>query len=656
MAINATKKLPRIEATLYGDDNHWTGVGCISFVDFPAIESDYLALSATDKGKALTPSQVLLKANAVKFTETQGLKGYVTGPVLIPGKEILRYDEKTESYYNLVFSADTILQTMQRWASRNMQSNANAMHAEPVEKTTFFESTYIRSADHAASLGLDLPAGSWVVTAKVNDPDLLARIESKELRGFSIEGYFYYEPMAEELQALQGQGQDQGQHQHQDDTPERGEDHESWVMNMARKIPDFIKKFHASIRRGLGQKVGLAQYIISDGTTIDVDDESKAAKLVDAEGNLGESPQDGTYAVADSSDLLVIYGGVWVRTTTSNAAANVELALQKLVADGSDRATVEQTILDSTGLTADEWGTWMDGTYGCVDLAKIESIATAVGIEASTLQGLAEQDGCTFEAAETDASKAAMSKAACAAFKQATLRSASMQVALTRKTFEVKAASKAVPGKAGKVEAAGFMLDNNMVVYVSPYDGAAYIFDVDLLYTTDYLPVGDYVLSDGRKLSVMEYTEVFSEGTEYEWSYTYNVVDWANSELDAKDVLPWIKDQVGDTSAPDVAAVEAKHQAEMQAVQLAADAHRDSLVKVQTELAKAQVDLKALQASNTKLAAEIKTKDEMITKLGGQPGADAVPPKKVALEPGFFGEQMQKHLEHVKKLKAQPWQ
>jgi hypothetical protein len=651
MASNATKKLPKIEATLYGDDNHWTGVGCISFVDFPAIESDYLALSATHEAKALTPSQVLLKANAVKFTETQGLKGYVTGPVLIPGKEILRYDDKTESYYNLVFSADTILQTMQRWASRNMQSNANAMHAEPVEKTTFFESTYIRSADHAASLGLDLPAGSWVVTAKVNDPELLARIESKELRGFSIEGYFYYEPMAEELQALQGQGQYQDQHQ--DDTPGRGKDHENQVMNMARKIPDFIKKFQASIRRGLGQKVGLAQYIISDGTTIDVDDESKAAKLVDAEGNLGESPPDGTYAVADSGDLLVIYGGTWVRTTTSNAAAGVELAIQKLVTDGSDRATVEQTILDSTGLTADEWGTWMDGTYGCVDLMSIESIATAVGIEASTLQALAEQDGCTFEAAETEASKAAMSKVACAAFKQATLRSASMQAALTRKTFEVSAASKAVPDKAGKVKAAGLMLDNNMVVYISPYDGAAYIFDVDSLYTTDYLPVGDYVLSDGRKLSIMEYTEVFSEGQEYEWSYTYNVVDWGKSELEAKDVLPWIKDQVGETSATDVAAVEAKHQAEMQAVQLAADAHRDNLVKVRTELTKAQVDLKALQASNTKLAAEIKAKDEMITKLGGQPGADAVPPKKVALEPGSFNEQMRKHLAHVERLKAQ---
>jgi hypothetical protein len=44
--------------------------------------------------------------------------------------------------------------------------------------------------DKSAIYGFDLPKGTWMISMKVNNPDVWAKVKAGEVKGFSIEGYF----------------------------------------------------------------------------------------------------------------------------------------------------------------------------------------------------------------------------------------------------------------------------------------------------------------------------------------------------------------------------------------------------------------------------------------------------------------------------------
>ncbi len=44
--------------------------------------------------------------------------------------------------------------------------------------------------DKSAAYGFNLPAGTWFVSMKVEDPLVWKKVKSKELTGFSVEGLF----------------------------------------------------------------------------------------------------------------------------------------------------------------------------------------------------------------------------------------------------------------------------------------------------------------------------------------------------------------------------------------------------------------------------------------------------------------------------------
>lgn len=150
----------------------------ISLVELPAIESNFLCFSKEDTFKFSTDEE----------------KRIITGAVMIPQKRMLRIDEKTGEEYYVYFSADTIQQAAYRWLQENMNHQFNLEHSDNTNKVDVVESWIINNQhnDKANSLGFSLPAGTWMMSCKVNDEELWNEIKEGTYNGFSVEGMFHY--------------------------------------------------------------------------------------------------------------------------------------------------------------------------------------------------------------------------------------------------------------------------------------------------------------------------------------------------------------------------------------------------------------------------------------------------------------------------------
>ena len=122
----------------------------------------------------------------------EGEKRLVTGPVLIPNKKILRFNKSDRTEYNLVFEENEIRLFSQDFMKNNYQHNSTIGHDESlaIQNLTFVESWIIENStnDKANALGFkDLPVGTWMASAYIEDNDTWDLIKSKKVRGFSID-------------------------------------------------------------------------------------------------------------------------------------------------------------------------------------------------------------------------------------------------------------------------------------------------------------------------------------------------------------------------------------------------------------------------------------------------------------------------------------
>ena len=153
------------------------GVYAISLVEDPAMEKFFIALSKEQE-------QVKLAI--------EGEKRLVTGPVLIPNKKILRFDKGSNTEYNLVFGENEIRLFSQDFMKNDYQHNSTIGHNESaaIQNLTFVESWIIEDSnnDKANALGFkDLPVGTWMASAYIEDNDTWDLIKSQKVRGFSID-------------------------------------------------------------------------------------------------------------------------------------------------------------------------------------------------------------------------------------------------------------------------------------------------------------------------------------------------------------------------------------------------------------------------------------------------------------------------------------
>ena len=154
------------------------GVEAISVVKFPAIEENF----------------VFFNNDFLSLAKIDEEQKQLIGAVLIPDKKIPRLNKETNEEYEVFFTKETIKQAQKLFMS-NLRNNSHTLeHNETVDGLTVVES-WIKEDEKYDKSNMwgfkNMPIGTWFVqvSAEGND-DIWNKIKNKEVRGFSIEGWF----------------------------------------------------------------------------------------------------------------------------------------------------------------------------------------------------------------------------------------------------------------------------------------------------------------------------------------------------------------------------------------------------------------------------------------------------------------------------------
>lgn len=161
------------------------GIDKISLVEYPAVESNFLAFSKEEK-------KVLLSIN----NDEQRI---ITGVIARCDYPIYRNDDGYEYY--ITFDKDVIKQMAIKMLSDNKQNEVNIEHKPntDVEGVEMLE-LYIKDSSRGISpIGFeDISDGSLMATYKVFNDDIWSAIKEGTFKGFSLEGLFMMEKESEE--------------------------------------------------------------------------------------------------------------------------------------------------------------------------------------------------------------------------------------------------------------------------------------------------------------------------------------------------------------------------------------------------------------------------------------------------------------------------
>lgn len=175
------RKRKKVYEMQIDEADNTSGVFAISLVSDPAIEENFVYMS---------------KQKPTNLAQIAPDKRLLLGPVLIPGKLIPRIDDMTGEEYDITFSPETIEKAAHLYLSRQNNNNATLEHEAPVEDISTVESWIVvdPEKDKSAKYGMHYPKGSWLVTMKVNNPEIWNDyVKTGKIKGFSIEGMLGHE-------------------------------------------------------------------------------------------------------------------------------------------------------------------------------------------------------------------------------------------------------------------------------------------------------------------------------------------------------------------------------------------------------------------------------------------------------------------------------
>jgi hypothetical protein len=276
------------------------GVKTVSLVENPAIQRGWVALSAAEA----TAKRVHLS------TATEGAQRQVlTGPALLPGQEILRLDAQGNPFY-ITFDAATIEATARQFAAQGRHNSTNQDHAVGLSGNVVYESWIVTDPanDKAAALGLDVPAGTWMLSTHIPDSAYwLAEVVSGNKTGFSIEGLFDSEQLT--LSAV---------------APAPIPVKKNWFTSLMTAMLSLGAEKAAEISLALGLET------LADGRAVNIDDTTLAVTVVGEDGQPGEALPDGEYDLKSGGKLVVAEGK---RTDGEGPAPVVEAAKEPAATD-----------------------------------------------------------------------------------------------------------------------------------------------------------------------------------------------------------------------------------------------------------------------------------------------------------------------------------
>lgn len=157
------------------DEDVVDGVYAISLVNKPAMKGDFIALSEHEE---------------IRFKSVNEEERLLVGLALEPNKKVVR-SSSDGTFYNIVFSEETIKKVAHNFFKSNSHKNSNIEHdGDAIDGVTFVESWIVEDPEKDKSLkyGLSYPKGSWMVAMKVdNDAVWNDFVKTGKVKGFSIE-------------------------------------------------------------------------------------------------------------------------------------------------------------------------------------------------------------------------------------------------------------------------------------------------------------------------------------------------------------------------------------------------------------------------------------------------------------------------------------
>jgi hypothetical protein len=160
---------------LFIDENEANdGIQAISFVESPAIEENFVALSK----------------HKVEFKAVDEEKKIIIGLALVPDKPI--YRRKDDYEYNIIFSKETVRKGSELYLKNLRNNNTTLEHQQLTSGVSIIESWIVEDTekDKTALYNLNAVVGAWAVVMKVDNESVWEDVKKKKYLGLSIEGVF----------------------------------------------------------------------------------------------------------------------------------------------------------------------------------------------------------------------------------------------------------------------------------------------------------------------------------------------------------------------------------------------------------------------------------------------------------------------------------
>lgn len=173
--------LPVFDCLIDENLNDESGIYAISFVDVPATEIDFVALSSQSPKK--------------EFLCRNGQKQLLTGVVLRPDQLIYRNDKQRGEYY-IKFGAAEIEKIARKMMKTGIAlSNTTHQHQNPLSGNYLTELWIVEDPQHDKSVALGFqpqPKGTLMCSYKIEDKQYWdMEVMTGNVRGFSLEGFFF---------------------------------------------------------------------------------------------------------------------------------------------------------------------------------------------------------------------------------------------------------------------------------------------------------------------------------------------------------------------------------------------------------------------------------------------------------------------------------
>ena len=179
MATATINGIPVFNATLEAEE---CGIYRISLVDFPAVESNFVAY-----GK---------QGEMLKYSVLSEEKRLVRGVVMRADFPIYRRDERFGEYY-IVHSPEMIRKTAQKFLKEHRTNEVNVMHEALTEvKGVEMAQMFIKDTEAGVNpIGFeDIENGSLFAEYHVTNDEVWGAIKAGTFKGFSLEGIFTFQP------------------------------------------------------------------------------------------------------------------------------------------------------------------------------------------------------------------------------------------------------------------------------------------------------------------------------------------------------------------------------------------------------------------------------------------------------------------------------